>query len=102
MVPCIVELAAAASSDEHFKNINTALCRAMRNDASAVRLVAVRALRELYTRLGEEWLGLLAETVPFIAEILEDDDEEVEREARRLVVAIEKFQGEGELQAMLT
>ena len=74
----------------------------MRDEESGTRLAAVRALMGLYSRLGEDWLGLLPETVPFIAELLEDDEEVVERECQRLIKRIEEFLGEGELQGMLT
>jgi len=102
LIPCITELAAAAQSEEHFKTINTTVCKKMRDDNPAIRIVAFRTMKELYAKLGEEWLGLLPETVPFIAEGVEDDDEDVERETRRLIVKVEEFLGEGELQGMLT
>ena len=31
----------------------------------------LRALQELYTRLGEEFVVLLPETIPFLAELME-------------------------------
>ena len=62
---------------------------------------AVLLLTELYERLGEEWLNMLPETVPVIAELMEDDDEEVERAVQRMVVKIEGYLGES-LDTMLT
>lgn len=44
--------------------------------------------------LGEEWLGLLSQMLPFIAEAMEDDDEGVEREVRKWVRIIEEILGE--------
>jgi len=102
VIPAITELAAASQSEEHFKAINTAVCKKMRDERAEVRLVAMRTMKELYAKLGEEWLGLLPETVPFIAEGVEDDDEDVERETRALIRKVEEFLGEGELQGMLT
>lgn len=101
-IPCITELAAAAQSEEHSKAINSGVLMLMRDEISETRLAAVRAMMGLYSRLGEDWLGLLPETVPFIAELLEDDEETVERECQRLIKRIEEFLGEGELQGMLT
>lgn len=66
-----------------------------------MRLVAVKVEMALYEKMGEEWLGMLPETVPYIAELLEDDEEIVERETQRLIGKVEEFLGEGELQGML-
>ncbi|KAI5848875.1 armadillo-type protein [Tricharina praecox] len=101
-IPCLTELAAAAQSEEHSKSINTGVLALMRDESEVTRLAAVRAMMGLYARLGEDWLGLLPETVPFIAELMEDDDETVERETQRLIKRIEEYLGDGELQGMLT
>jgi len=101
-IPCLTELAAAAQSEEHSKSINAGILVLMRDESEATRLAAIRAMMGLYGRLGEDWLGLLPETVPFIAELMEDDDETVERETQRLIKRIEEYLGEGELQGMLT
>lgn len=66
----------------------------MRNDSVAVRLIAVKCERALTNRLGEEWLGMLPEMLPVIAEGLEDDDEGVEAEVRGWVWKIEEVLGE--------
>lgn len=74
----------------------------MRSEDAGVRLAAVETMTELYTKMGEEWLPLLPESVPLIAELMEDDDEDVERAVQRLIVKVEEFLGVGELEAMLT
>jgi len=101
-IPCIAELAAAAQSEEHSKAINSGVLTLMREDRVEARLAGTKCLMEIYGRMGEEWLGLLPESVPAIAEILEDDDENVERMGQRLIVKVEEYLGEGELQGMLT
>jgi U3 small nucleolar RNA-associated protein 10 len=74
----------------------------MRSDDAGVRLAAVHTLTELYARLGEEWLPLLPESVPVIAELMEDEEVEVETAVHKLVVKVEEYLGVGELEAMLT
>ena len=59
-----------------------------------MRLSAVRCQVSLMEKLGEEWLSLLPEMLPFIAEALEDGDEEVEAEVRAWVKGIEGILGE--------
>lgn len=72
----------------------------MRNEHAAIRLVAVQAEQDLTEKLGEEWLALLPEMLPFISELQEDDDEEVERETRAWIRKIEGLLGES-LEGML-
>lgn len=66
----------------------------MRSDEAAVRLAAVQCELSLTNRLGEEWLALLPEMLPFINELQEDDDELVERETLRWIKRIEEILGE--------
>lgn len=100
--PAIIELANVAQSDEHFKFINTSVLQHMRSEDAGVRLAAVETMTGLYAKMGEEWLPWLPESVPLIAELMEDDDEDVERAIQRLIVKVEEFLGMGELEAMLT
>ena len=54
----------------------------------------MRCERYLTSNLGEEWLALLPEMLPVIAELLEDDDEIVGKETRAWVRAVEEETGE--------
>ncbi|KAI7491361.1 hypothetical protein KC351_g116 [Hortaea werneckii] len=94
VVPAITELAYAAASPEHHKVMNTATMQYMRHSNSAVRLAAVQCERAITERLNLDWLSLLPEMLPFISELQEDDDEEVERETLRWVRQIEEVTGE--------
>jgi U3 small nucleolar RNA-associated protein 10 len=100
LVPAIVELAAAADSSDHHKELNSAILKHMRSENSSVRLAAVKCEQELTDRLGEEWLSMLPEMLPFISELQEDDDEVVEKETHRWIVKIEGVLGES-LDSML-
>lgn len=94
LIPAITELAVATDSATHQKEMNAGILKCMRSDKAAVRLAAVQSERALTERLGEEWLSLLPEMLPFISEALEDDDEAVEQEVQRWVVGIEGVLGE--------
>lgn len=100
LFPCVVELAAAADSQTHQKELNSALLKHLRSEHKAIRLAAVKCEQALTDRLGEEWLSMLHEMLPRISELQEDDDEEVERETHRWIVKIESVLGES-LDAML-
>jgi len=101
IIPAITELAASASSLENHKEMNSILLKLMRSEEAHTRLAAVKCEQSLTQRLGEEWLGLLAEMLPFISELREDDDEMVERETQKWINAMEKILGE-DLEAMLS
>ena len=55
---------------------------------------ALTVAQALVERLGEEYLTLVPETLPFVVEVLEDMDEQVESAARSLVAALECLLGE--------
>ncbi|KAI9705680.1 MAG: snoRNA-binding rRNA-processing protein utp10 [Bogoriella megaspora] len=100
LIPTIVELASAASSPEHHKTLNSQILPFLRSEHAAVRLAAVKTEQAITDKLGEEWLALLPEMVPWISELQEDDDEGVERETQRWIKGIEGILGEG-LEGML-
>lgn len=100
LVPAIVELAAAADSQTHQKELNSGLLKHLRSEQTAVRLATVKCEQAVTDRLGEEWLSMLHEMLPRISELQEDDDEVVERETHRWIVKIEEVLGES-LDAML-
>lgn len=100
LVPTIVELAAAADSSDHHKELNGMILKHLRSEVSSVRLAAVKCEQALTDRLGEEWLAMLPEMLPFISELQEDDDEIVEKETNRWIVKIEGVLGES-LDSML-
>ena len=65
-----------------------------RSDDASVRWVALKAISELYTRLGEEMLVYFPETIPFLAELLEDNDPEVEQLSKEVCLEIQNYLGE--------
>ncbi|KAI4248891.1 MAG: hypothetical protein L6R40_000903 [Gallowayella cf. fulva] len=94
VIPSVTELAVAADSPNHHKVLNATILKYTRSDDPAVRLAAVQCQQSLTNRLGEEWLALLPEMLPFVSELQEDDDETVERETLRWIKKIEDVLGE--------
>ncbi|KAH7389982.1 hypothetical protein BKA66DRAFT_414358 [Pyrenochaeta sp. MPI-SDFR-AT-0127] len=100
-IPTITDLAAASSSSiDNHREMNAILLRYMRSEESHTRLATVLCEQALTRRLGEEWLSLLPEMLPFISELREDDDEMVERETQRWISGVEEVLGES-LEGML-
>ncbi|KAJ1943343.1 snoRNA-binding rRNA-processing protein utp10, partial [Linderina pennispora] len=74
IAPAISQLAVAVSNDAMWKRINMDVMMKSRADAPAVRVGALIVQQAFYDKLGEEFLILLPETIPYLAELLEDDD----------------------------
>lgn len=100
LIPAVTELAAAADSQEHQKELNTALLKHLRSETPAIRLAVVKSEQALVDKVGEEWLSMLPEMLPYISELQDDDDEVVDRETHRWIVKIEGVLGES-LDSML-
>ncbi|KAI6263314.1 snoRNA-binding rRNA-processing protein utp10 [Pyricularia oryzae] len=96
----VVGLAEAAASRDHRKELNAAVLRRLRSPSASVRLAAVRCEQSLTDTLGEDWLEMLSEMLPYISELQDDDDEDVEKETHRWITKIEAILGES-LDAML-
>lgn len=96
LVKAIVGLAETVSSPEQYKVINDALLKHMQESCAVTEKIwAVRTMKSLYSKLGEEWVSMLPQLVPVLAELLEDDDESVEMEVRKnLVPVVEEVLGE--------
>ncbi|KAL4778331.1 hypothetical protein BJX76DRAFT_343513 [Aspergillus varians] len=118
-IPTITELAIAADSTDNHKELNAVLMRFLRPSSASLsagsnnkkviaggdnphtRIAALKVEQALTDHLGEEWLALLPEMLPYISELMEDEDEGVEREVRKWVKQIEGVLGE-RLDDMLT
>ncbi|KAF2274764.1 uncharacterized protein EI97DRAFT_434991 [Westerdykella ornata] len=101
VIPTITELAVASSSStDNHRQMNSILLKYMRAEEAHTRLATVKCEQGLTKRLGEEWLSLLPEMLPFISELREDDDEMVERETQRWITMVEEILGE-DLEGML-
>ncbi|KAF7501801.1 hypothetical protein DV113_000134 [Geotrichum candidum] len=96
LVKSIVGLAETVSSPEQYKVINDKVLAHMQESCSvSEKIWAVRTMKALFGKLGEEWVTMLPQLVPVLAELLEDDDESVEIEVRKnLVPVVEEVLGE--------
>jgi U3 small nucleolar RNA-associated protein 10 len=68
--------------------------RRTRSEHTAVRLAALTVVQQFFARLGEAYLVMLPETVPYLAELMEDDSPEVEALCQKVIKDIEQLSGE--------
>jgi len=72
-----------------------------RSESSKVRYAALKVIEELYVRLGEELLVLLPETIPFLSELMEDSDSQVEKLCHQVISTMENYLGSESISTFL-
>ncbi|XP_024935549.1 HEAT repeat-containing protein 1 isoform X2 [Cephus cinctus] len=94
LVPCVASFAGATPDDSLHKQLVYQILLKTRHNKSHVRSTALSALVEIARKLGVDFMPLLPETVPFLAELLEDEDEATEKHAQNAVRTLEEILGE--------
>ncbi|XP_016963870.1 HEAT repeat-containing protein 1 homolog [Drosophila biarmipes] len=85
---------AAATNDVMWKQLNSQVLLKTRTPTPEVRILAFNSCVAIARKLGESYAPLLPETVPFIAELLEDEHQRVEKNTRSAVQELETILGE--------
>ncbi|KAG1960415.1 ARM repeat superfamily protein [Pimephales promelas] len=94
LVPCIAQFAIAMGDDSQWKVLNYQVLLKMRHSSPKVRFSALVMLLELASKLKENYMVLLPETIPFLAELMEDECEEVEHQVQKVIHEMESVLGE--------
>ena len=94
VVGCLTSLALAAGDEQLWKPLNHAVLGACGNSRVEVRKGGVVCLLSLLRVLGEEYMVLIPECLPILAELLEDENETVSGLARDAVTTAEDLLGE--------
>lgn len=99
LVKAITSLIANVSSEEYNEILVNGLIKFISNDnpqtSSNSKTWTIRIIKNVFQKMGDQWLSFLPTLIPYIAELLEDDDEAVELEVRHgLVKVIENVLGE--------
>nr|XP_014340340.1 PREDICTED: HEAT repeat-containing protein 1 [Latimeria chalumnae] len=94
LIPCIGQFSVAIDDDSLWKPLNYQILLKMRDSSPKVRFAALIALLELAGKLRENYTVLLPESIPFLAELMEDESEEVEHQCQKVVQQLEIILGE--------
>ncbi|XP_010150075.1 PREDICTED: HEAT repeat-containing protein 1 [Eurypyga helias] len=89
MMPLVDQLENTLGGDEKFQERLK-----MRHTSSKVRFAALLALVEVAQKLKENYLILLPESIPFLAELMEGKCEEVEQQCQKTIQQLEVILGE--------
>ena len=102
-VPCVTKFIIAVgdgddSVDNHGanwrKNAHNKVLMHTRSDKAVVRLAALSVVDNCFKEAGPSYLVLLPETIPFLAELLEDEDERVEKFCHEVKRSLSELSGE--------
>lgn len=93
VTPAIVNLAVACT-DADCKDLHNKVLFKTRNSSARIRFSALQTFAAMVRRLGDDYVSLLPESVPFLAELMEDDRPEVEHLAQKVVQEMEQLLGE--------
>ncbi|KAM3860028.1 HEAT repeat-containing protein 1 [Diretmus argenteus] len=94
LVPCVAQFSVAMGDDAQWKTLNYQILLKTRHASSKVRFSSLLMLMELAGKLRENYMVLLPETIPFLAELMEDESEEVEHQVQKVIQEMENILGE--------
>ncbi|XP_036210451.1 HEAT repeat-containing protein 1 isoform X4 [Myotis myotis] len=94
LVPCIAQFSVAMADDSLWKPLNYQVLLKTRDSSPKVRFAALITVLALAETLKENYIVLLPESIPFLAELMEDECEEVEHQCQRTVQQLEAVLGE--------
>ncbi|KAL2649237.1 hypothetical protein R1flu_017365 [Riccia fluitans] len=94
IVACLGQMALTAGSDLLWKPLNHQVLMSTRYVSERSRLLGLRVVNFLAEKLKEEYLVLLPETIPFLAELLADEELTVVAKTQELVKLLEELSGE--------
>jgi len=94
VMPCVVQMAVTMHDDTKWRMLAHAVLQHTRDSRASVRSAALWILQQLFSTIGEPFLVLLPETISYLSELLEDDDEQIEKECRGFIKQLEELSGE--------
>lgn len=92
--PLVFEMDDRTEDDSMWQRLNYAMLLKTRSDKWEVRLAVLQVIDHLFEKMRERFLVVLNDTIPFISELLEDENERVEMCAKQIVNRIEHLTGE--------
>ncbi|XVE56436.1 hypothetical protein DITRI_Ditri04bG0009000 [Diplodiscus trichospermus] len=94
LVVCIGQMAVTAGTDLLWKPLNHEVLMQTRSEKMRARILGLRIVKQFLDNLKEEYLVLLAETIPFLSELLEDVELPVKSLAQDILKEMETMSGE--------
>uniref|UniRef100_A0A8D1WQ10 HEAT repeat-containing protein 1 n=1 Tax=Sus scrofa TaxID=9823 RepID=A0A8D1WQ10_PIG len=94
LIPCLAQFSVAVADDSLWKPLNYQILLKTRDSSPKVRFAALITVLALAEKLRENYIVLLPESIPFLAELMEDECEEVEHQCQKTIQQLEAVLGE--------
>uniref|UniRef100_A0AAA9RYM1 HEAT repeat-containing protein 1 n=1 Tax=Bos taurus TaxID=9913 RepID=A0AAA9RYM1_BOVIN len=94
LIPCLAQFSVAMADDSLWKPLNYQILLKTRDSSPKVRFAALITVLALAEKLRENYIVLLPESIPFLAELMEDECEEVEHQCQKTIQQLETLLGE--------
>ncbi|KAH1211465.1 Uncharacterized protein GmHk_14G039906 [Glycine max] len=94
LVVCIGQMAVTAGSDLLWKPLNHEVLMQTRSEKLRAKILGLRIVKYFVENLKEEYLVFIAETIPFLGELLEDVELSVKSLAQEILQEMESLSGE--------
>nr|XP_012315324.1 HEAT repeat-containing protein 1 isoform X2 [Aotus nancymaae] len=94
LIPCIAQFSVAMADDSLWKPLNYQILLKTRDSSPKIRFAALITVLALAEKLKENYIVLLPESIPFLAELMEDECEEVEHQCQKTIQQLETVLGE--------
>ena len=94
LVPALVQLAISTPEDTNWKHLHFQTLLQLRDERPSVRMAMLSMLTQCVTDRTDTYLPVLPDAVPFLQEILEDDDTAVEAACRNFIQHMETVFGQ--------
>lgn len=91
---CLGELAATTEDETQWKYLNYQVLMLIRNQNSKIRMAVLDIVEVFVEKRGENYLTVLPDSVNFLVEALEDDDQRIENRCRALIKKMEEVFGQ--------
>jgi len=91
---CVIQLAVATNDLNRWQFLIELIGIKAAHSEKQVRLNAVAVLESAAVELSKDFLPLLPPAVPFLAELMNDDDSDVEAATQKLLLKLEEIVGE--------
>jgi len=101
LAPCLSQMAMCVHNDIFWQPLNHQILLKTRSEFPQVRFAALKVIEHAWLKLGEEWLILLPESVPFFAELMEDSNPLVEQQCNKVIHLIETHLGDEKISSYL-
>ena len=92
--PCIVQMFESTNNDDIWKLLNYQLLLKTRMQESSIKIGVFGIVKELLDKMGQRYLILLNDIVPFLVEAVEHHNPQVEAIAKEIFTMVETITGE--------